>query len=388
MSVEARALFVVSAGLLAFGLAVLYSASSIEAIKTKGSSTFYLEKQLTGVLVGAILFAAAAKIDAERWREWAWRLMYGSLFLMLIIVLPFVPGAVAPFMYGSHRFLAVPGLGVSIQPSEFAKLAVIIWTAMLVVKKGGQMRHLLKGLTPFFVVVGALALLAAAEPDFSIALTFLLIMGVILFSSGARIGHFLFLGALGIPLAWKLASNWVSSHAYVVSRFQHLLHPGAGFEGVTPQLKQSLIAVGSGGLLGQGYGQGMQQAGWVSFAYNDFIGSVIGEEWGFVGMLFVIGLYSLYGYLAYRISMNARSRFQELVAVGISFTMVMTAFVHLGVVTGMLPTTGLTLPFISDGRSNLVLSMIMTGILVNIGSRRERLFGETQAQRVEAPGTA
>jgi cell division protein FtsW len=386
MGVEAKALFLVTATLLAFGLTVLHSASAVAAGQTEYGSTFFLVRQLQGVLAGAVLFAAAAKIDAERWSQWAWLLMFGALFMMLLLVLPFMPQSVAPVTYGSNRFLALPLIG-RMQPSEFAKLAVIVWTAMLVVKKGSTMRRLLKGLTPFFVVVGALAALAAMEPDISIALTFLLIMGVILFASGARIGHFLFLGALGAPVVM----HWLVTHAYVIRRFDAILNPGGGIDSLSWQLKQSLIAVGSGGILGQGYGQGMQQVGWVPMGNTDFIGSVIGEEWGFAGMLFVTGLFSLYGWMGFRIAASARSRFQQLVAIGITFTMLITAFIHLGVVTGILPTTGLTLPFVSFGRSNLLLSMLMTGILINIGSSRERVYGggarEGAGERLPIAGT-
>jgi cell division protein FtsW len=380
MSVESKGLFVVTGTLLAFGLAVLFSASALEATRKGLSSTHYLSQQLLGVVAGGVLFAAAAKIDAEKWREWAWYVVLAAALPMLIIILPFTPPSIAPEILGSRRYLSLGG--VTVQPSEGAKLAVIVWTAMLVVKKGGMMRHLLKGVTPFLVVVGALALLAAIEPDLSLALTLFLIMGVILFARGARIGHFLFLGALGTPVLW----GWVNTQPYVMKRFDFLLNP-AGIDHVAPQLKQSLIAVGSGRLFGQGFGEGMQQAGWVSMGFNDFVGSVIGEEWGFLGMLFVICLFSLFGWLGFRIANSARTRFQQLVAIGLTFTIVFTAFVHLGVVIGMLPTTGLTLPFISHGRSNLLLSLVMTGILVNIGSTREKILSdEKEEERLPVAG--
>jgi cell division protein FtsW len=253
------------------------------------------------------------------------------------------------------------------------------------VKKGEKLRHLLKGFSPFLVIVGMLALLAAVEPDVSVALTLFLIMGVILFASGARVGHFLFLGIVGAPgLIFFLQSK-----PYVMSRLEAVLHPGSAGKHFG-QLSQSIIAVGSGGLFGQGYGQGMQQSGWVPLSYNDFIGSVLGEEFGFIGILFVIAAFALYGYLGFRIAQNARSRFQQLLATGITFTMVFTAFVHIGVVLGLVPTTGLTLPFFSYGRSNLLLSFLMTGILVNIGSSRERVYSESPetAERVQVASTA
>jgi cell division protein FtsW len=318
--------------------------------------------------VGVVAFAVAAKVDAERWNRWAWPLMLACLVMMLITVLPFTE-SIAPRINGSRRFL----VGASIQPSEFAKLAVVAWTAMLVVKKGeGGLRRLTKGLLPFLVVVGALDLFAVLEPDLSAAMMFTLVMAVILFAAGARIGHFVFLGILGVPVLW----GQVQRLQYTLARMTSFINPGAAPAEISYQLKQSLIAVGSGGTFGLGFGQGRQQYGFVPFGYNDFIGSNIGEEWGFVGLCVLTLVYAVWAFLGFRIARNARTPFQKLMAVGLTFTMVVTAYLHIGVVIGLLPTTGLTLPFVSYGRSNLVLSMLLTGILVNIGSTRERVYND------------
>ncbi|HEU4632255.1 MAG TPA: putative peptidoglycan glycosyltransferase FtsW [Gemmatimonadaceae bacterium] len=368
MGVEARALVLLTATILAFGLATLYSASAIVAMQHELPSAYYLLRQLTGVPVGIVAFAVAAKMDAERWNRWAWPLMLVCLGMMLLTVLPFTE-SIAPRINGSRRFL----IGASIQPSEFAKLAVVTWTAMLVVKKGeGGLRRLTKGLLPFLVVVGALDLFAILEPDLSAAMMFTLVMAVILFAAGARIGHFVFLGILGVPVLW----GQVQRLQYTLARMTSFINPGAAPAEISYQLKQSLIAVGSGGTFGLGFGQGRQQYGFVPFGYNDFIGSNIGEEWGFVGLCVLTLVYAAWGYLGFRIARQARTPFQTLVAVGLTFTMVVTAYLHIGVVIGLLPTTGLTLPFVSYGRSNLVLSMLLTGILVNIGSTRERVYND------------
>jgi cell division protein FtsW len=368
MSVEARALVLVTAVLLAFGLAVLYSASAIEAMRTGRGSAFFLIRQLTGVVAGAAAFAAFAKIDAERWRAWAWPIMGLSILLMLLTVLPFTE-SIAPRINGSRRFL----VGGSLQPSEFAKIAVIAWTSMLLVKKqeNGSLRRLTKGLVPFLVVVGVLALLAALEPDLSVAMMFFLIMGIILFAGGVRIGHFIALGIMGIPVLW----HEVERLQYVLLRMNSFFDPGNAPQQINYQLKQSLVAVGSGGVFGAGFGQGMQQYGFLPFPYSDFIGSNVGEEWGFVGLTLLTLAFAGYAWLGFRIAARARTPFQRLLAVGLTTTMVLTAYLHVGVVVGLLPTTGLTLPFISYGRSNLVLSLLMTGVLVNIGSERQRVVG-------------
>jgi cell division protein FtsW len=210
-------------------------------------------------------------------------------------------------------------------------------------------------------------------------MTFCLIMGVLLFVGGARVAHFLFLGALAVPLlvheikqSSYASARWNSFIKQEQSDTSHTVKSR-----VSGQQNQSLIAVGSGGVLGVGYGEGNQQRGWLPLAYNDFIGSVVGEELGFVGLAGLTLAFALYGWIGFRIARQARSPFTSLLAVGLTFTTVLTAFTHIGVVIALLPNTGLTLPFVSFGRSNLVLTMAMTGILVNIGSARERVYGES-----------
>lgn len=370
MGVEARALVLVTAVLLAFGLAVLYSASAIAAMQEGRGSAYYFLKQLSGIAAGAVAFAVAAKIDAERWRTWSWPIMGIAIVTMLLTVLPFTKG-IAPPIHGSRRFL----FGGSIQPSEFAKLAIIVWTSMLLVKKqeSGQLRRLSKGMFPFLLVVGLLAVLAALEPDLSVAMMFVLIMAIILFAGGVRIGHFIALGIMGIPVLW----HELERLNYVVQRLLAFLGTSDARAEISYQLKQSLVAVGSGGLLGVGFGEGRQQYGFLPFPYSDFIGSNIGEEWGFVGLTLLVAAYALYTWLGFRIARAARTPFQQLTALGLTMMMALTAYLHIGVVIGLLPTTGLTLPFISYGRSNMVLSLLMTGLLVNIGSERQRVVGET-----------
>lgn len=368
MTIETRALVVVSALLLAFGLASLYSASAFEAVRDKLPSWYFLLKQITGVGVGIVFFAIAAKADAELWKKYAWLVMGLALFAMLLTVLPFTKG-IAPPILGARRYL----MHGSVQPSEFAKLAVIVWTAMLVVKKGDQLKRLTKGLLPILLVIGSLCVMAAFEPDLSTVLFFALQMVIIVFAAGARIGHFVFLGIVFTPILWAETQRL----QYVMERLMGFSEmAGAAHATVNYQLTQSLIAVGSGGWFGAGFGEGRQQNGFLPLSYDDFIGGSIGEEWGFVGLAALIALYALWGWLGFKIAKQARTPFQSLVAIGITTTMIITAYLHIGVVIGLLPTTGLTLPFISFGRSNLILSMMMTGILVNIGSVRERVSGE------------
>lgn len=365
MDASARWVVLITAALLAFGLAVLYSASAFDAVNNPDlrspNGTYYLFKQLSAVGVGAMLLVIAAKVDAGRLERYAWHIM-GFALLTMTAVLIF-----GNKHYGSRRFL----VGNSIQPSEFAKFAVIVWVAMLIVKKGETLRRLSKGLLPFLVIIGLLDLLAILEPDLSVAMLFTLLTGMLLYVGGARLGHFFLLGALMLPVAWRQ----VGGFAYAEARIASFFDPSAASQTISYQLNQSLMAVGSGGFLGRGFGKGMQQMGFLPFPYSDFIASNIGEEWGFLGLFLVSLAFAAYGLMGFRIARQARSQFLQLVAIGLTFTTVLTAYLHIGVVIGLLPTTGLTLPFISFGRSNLILTLLFTGILVNIGSTREKVIG-------------
>lgn len=366
MGPEARLLLVITASLLAFGLATVYSASAIYAQSKGMGGTYFFTRHFGGIIIGLVALAVFAKIDAEMWSRYAWPVMLLAIVLLLITILPFTE-SIAPRIRGSRRFL----IGSSLQPSEFGKIAVIVWTSMLVVKKGDTLRRLTKGLLPFLVIIGVLDVLVALEPDLSVAMMYTLIMGIILFAGGVRIGHFVVLAIVAIPLLW----GQLQRLNYALLRMTAFFDPKGAPTHVSDQLRQSLIAVGSGQTFGLGFGQGRQQLGFLPLAYDDFIAGSIGEEWGFVGMTLLILAFAAYAFLGFRIARKARSRFLQLTAVGITATVVITAYLHIGVAIGMLPTTGLTLPFISFGRSNMVLSLLMTGVLVNIGSTREKVIG-------------
>ena len=363
MGVEARALLIVTAALTVFGLATLYSASALVALQRDLPPTTFFFQQMTGVAAGIVVFALAAKFDAQRFEQLAWPIMITAIVLMLLTVIPGVSSTIG----GSRRFL----FGGSVQPAELAKIAVVFWTSMLVLRKGEQMRRLTKGLPPFLLIVGILAFLAFLQPDLSMALMFVLLMGIILFAAGVRVGHFVALGVLASPILW----HEIQKRHYALARIWSFIGSDKAPDEVSYQQVQSLIAVGSGGLTGTGFGSGRQQYGWVPMGIDDFIASTIGEEWGFIGMAIVVAAFGLYTWLGFRIARQARSPFLQLVALGLTATVAITAYVHIAVVVNLLPNTGLTLPFFSNGRSNLVLTFLVTGILVNIGSARERVYG-------------
>src|SRR3954463_2029327 len=295
MGAEARTLMLVSAVLTAFGLAVLYSSSAFVASNERnGASAYFLFRQLGGVAVGIVIFAAAAKFDADRYRDWAWHLMWFTMLTMFLVLV--LPERLAPTIHGSRRFL----VGSSFQPTEFGKLAVVVWVSMLIVKKGDSIRRLTKGLVPFLVVIGVLGLLAALEPDLSVAMLYALLMALLLFVGGARMGHFIAIGAMGLPLIVTKLEKL--RYGYAASRLTAFFHSGDAPSAVNYQLHQSLIAVGSGEWFGRGFGKGFQQANFVPFPYSDFVASNIGEEWGFIGIAGITIAFAIYALCGFRIA--------------------------------------------------------------------------------------
>jgi len=360
---EPRLLILLSAVLVAFGLASIYAASSTLVERGRVVGTSLVLDQVVGALVGGLLLLVAARIDLERVRRLSWPLVLAVFVMLLILVLPFTTG-VAPRINGSRRWLQLPG--VSIQVSELAKLAVVLWAAMLCAKKGTEVRRLRRGLLPILTVVGPLAALLLLQPDLSSAVEIGLLAMVVLFAAGARIGHFILLGVVAMPVLWQR----IEDVQYQLLRMATFLDPGADRLGATYQVDQSLIGLGAGKLFGVGFGQGQQKLGFLPYPYSDFIFSTIGEEWGFVGVVFLVVVYSLFLAVALRIARQAGDPFRQYLAVGLAAMIGVDAFTHMGVGLGILPTTGLVLPFVSYGRSSLVVALISTGLLINAGSRR------------------
>jgi len=359
---ESRLLILIAAVLVVFGLASIYAASSTLVERGRVVGTALVLDQVVGALVGALLLLVAARIDLERVRRFAWPFTIAVALMLLVLVLPFTT-AIAPRINGSRRWLQV---GVSVQVSELAKLAVVLWAAMLCAKKGTEVRRLRRGLLPILTVVGPLALLLLAQPDLSTAVEIVLLAMVVLFAAGARIGHFILLLAVAMPVLWQR----IEDVQYQLLRMSAFLDPGADRLGATYQVDQSLIGLGAGKFFGVGFGQGQQKLGFLPYPYSDFIFSTIGEEWGFVGVVFLTALYALFVFVALRLARAAGDPFRQYLAVGLAVLIGVDAFTHMGVGLGILPTTGLVLPFVSYGRSSLVVVLISTGLLINVGSRR------------------
>jgi cell division protein FtsW len=362
---EARLMLIITATLVVFGLVSVYAASSSLLSDGRPIGISLAFDQAVGAAVGGLMLIAAWRFDLGRLQRLAWPLMLATLLLLVVLLLPFTH-AVAPRINGSRRWLR---LGVSFQISELAKLVVVIWTAMLCAKKGKELRRLSKGVLPVLTVVAPMALLVLAEPDLSTAVVLVLLAMLVLFAAGARIGHFILLGIIAIPIAF----DRIEHVQYRVLRMTSFLDPGADRLSSGYQLNQSLIGLGAGKLFGVGFGQGQQKLGFLPYPYSDFIFSTIGEEWGFLGVLFLVVLYSAWLFLALRLAQSATDPFRRFLGVGLAAMIGVDAFLHMGVGLALVPTTGLVLPFISFGRSSLIIALVATGLLLNLGTRRRAI---------------
>lgn len=357
---ETRLLAVVTATLVAFGIAMVYGASSL--VRTSGGGVVggaFALNQFIGAALGGILMLTLARMDYRWLRTLAWPIMFATLVLLILPVLPFTD-PIAPVVNGARRWIRLGPL--SFQPSELAKLSVIIWCAMLATKKGEQVREFKKGLVPFLVVLGLVSGLILLQPNMSMAVVVALLGGIVLFTAGAKIGHFLLLGIVTVAAGLQL----IQRAGYRAERLDKFLN---GAEG-TSQIYQSLVGIGAGRLFGVGFGEGQQKFGYVSYAYSDFIFSTIGEEWGFLGIVLIVALYITFCWLGFRIARTAEDPFGQYLAAGLTAAVGVTAAMHMAVTLNLMPTTGLTLPFISFGRSSLVVSLIGVGILISIGRMR------------------
>ena len=373
---ETRLLGVVTLVLLVFGIAATYGASSLVTVNGKAAGIGFAWRQLTGAVVGGLLLLLLARVDYSRWRRWAWPLLGVTVALLLIPLLPFTH-AISPTINGARRW--VDAGPINFQPSELARLAVVIWCAMLASKKGEQVREFKKGVLPFMVMLGLVAALIGLEPNLSMATLVALLGGIVLFASGARIGHFFILTAVAVMLVF----HRIADAQYRLARVHTFLNPGqSNLEGGF-QIHQSLVGIGSGRLFGVGFGQGQQKLGYLPYAYSDFLFSTIGEEWGFLGVCLVVALFALFCWLGFRIAKTAADPFGQYLAVGLTATVGLTAFMHMAVSLGLMPTTGLTLPFMSYGRSSQVISLAGTGILISIGRLRWRPAAATAIVRSE-----
>jgi cell division protein FtsW len=362
---EAPALVLIAVLLLAFGLVSVYSASAVMA-QARGLEDYaFVMRQAAGAAAGLVILAGMSYVDYRRLRLFASPLLLGVLALLVFTILPGTE-PFAPVVNGARRWIQIGP--VAFQPSEFAKIALIAWTAALAVKRQDRLASLSRGLGPFLLVWGFVAVLIAVQPSLSAAMLAVLLAALVLFAAGARIGHFLLLAIVCLPLLW----SQVGGIGFRIRRIMAFVDPSHDIEGMSYQINQALIAVGSGGIFGRGFGRGQQKFGFLPEPHNDFIYAMIGEEWGLLGLMAVLVLFTAFALIGYRIARSAPDLFGTLLAIGLTNLIVVQALLHMMVNVALVPTTGVTLPFLSYGRSSLIVCLAAVGILMNVARQAER----------------
>jgi len=347
-----RRLLWIAALLVLVGFVVLYSASAPFSLRHYGSGTHMLAKQVIAALVGIVLLIGFARFDYHRLAAINDVLLVGAIGLTAITLLPigFVDGrwiSLGPFAF---------------QPTECLKLTLIVYLAAAIARKGERVRSFGHGVLPFLAVLAVLGALVLNQPDLGMLLIYAALTVAMLFFGGANLWHLAGIVGAGLPLvalAIRLAP-------YRFARILSFLDPRAYSTSSGYQTMQSLIAVGSGGLLGRGLGASRAKLFYLPQAHNDFILSIVAEETGLVGTLVILGLIGLLVWRAFVISERAPDRLGQLLAFGIGFTIGFQALVNAGVVVGILPVTGMTFPFLSNGGSSLIVTLAMVGVLLNV----------------------
>ncbi|MCA9608321.1 MAG: putative lipid II flippase FtsW [Myxococcales bacterium] len=346
--------------LIAFGVVMVFSASSVFASQRYENGYFFLIRQGVFALVALPMMVAIARIDYHVYRRFTYPLLAVVVGLLLVTALGFGHSA-----GGAARWIAVGP--VHIQPAEMAKVALIFWLAYSLSKKREKIRTFSVGFLPHMLGAGVLMLLCLKQPDFGSAVVIGLLTFILLFTAGARLGYILGAGILAAPVVYALVM-WVE---YRRLRMTAFMDPFGTRQGAGYQVAESLLSFGSGGLTGVGLGDSRQKLFYLPEAHTDFISAIIGEELGFIGLsLLMIGFLIVFG-RGIRAAIRAADDYGTYLAVGITMFIGMQAFTNLAVAMGMLPTKGLVLPFISYGGSSLLVNSAAVGVLLNVTRPRE-----------------
>lgn len=350
-------LFIIVTILTAIGILMIYSSSAIPALKRMNDLFFFLKRQMIWAVIGIVMMIIVSRIDYKNWDR-LFLLIFGLTIFLLILVL-----IMGKEVNGARRWLR---LGIlSFQPAELAKLTIIIYMARIIAKKGERIKDFMNGFLPVMSVVGLFVMLIMIEPDAGTAVTIGIIALSLLFAGGARLKHIMFLGIMMTPLMYTLVFNV----GYRMQRLKTYWDPWKDPYNSGYQIIQSYLALGSGGLFGVGLGEGKQKLFFLPEAHTDFIFSILGEELGFAGGAAVIALFAALIWLGFVISLRAEDAFGKYAALGITIMIGMQAVINICVVTGLLPTKGIPLPFVSFGGSSLLVNMMSIGILMNIAAQ-------------------
>lgn len=339
-----------------FGLVMVLSASWVRAHTSTGDSYYYLKRQLVWVLLGSLMLLIFSRIPARRLREIA---PYGIFVTIAMLVAVLIPG-IGKSAGGASRWIPIGSF--HLQPSELAKFAVVLYTADFLARKKGELYKVGDLVYPYGVVVGLIALLVMKQPDMGTTLAICMGAFALIFISGFKFRYVAGVGALGLAAG----AYFISTASYRLKRFTAFLDPMADPLGAGYHIRQSLIAFGSGGLIGVGLGMSRQKYSYLPAAHTDFIFAIIGEELGLLGTLFTISLFAVFAYHGIRIAFRCKNTFGRLLAAGLTSMIILQALVNMGAVTAVLPITGIPMPFISYGGSSLMVNLASVGILLSL----------------------
>jgi cell division protein FtsW len=344
--------------LTGFGIVMVFSAGAVFAAKTYGDWTYFLKREAIYAGVGLLAFFVGSRLDYAIYRKITYPLLFLSVALLAAVLKlgPAINGAVRWFRLGPLSF----------QPSELAKFALALYLAVLLARKAEKVRDFSMGFLPPVIMTGVFLGLLLKQPDLGTAV----IIGVtalgLMFVAGTRTSYILISVLIAAPVGWKV---FITGESWRMKRLLAFLYPWEYRRNTGYQLYESLISVGSGGVWGQGLGQGHQKLFFLPEAHTDFILAVVGEELGLVGVLAVLLCFSLLVWRGLRASMRARDAYGCYLAFGITCLFGLQTIVNMCVVLGLLPTKGLPLPFVSYGGTALVMSLFMAGVLANISAR-------------------
>jgi cell division protein FtsW len=362
-------LLVIVCALMGLGVVMIFSASAITALWRYNDPTYFLKRQFLHMIAGFFLLYVGMQIDYRWYRRAAYPILGVTVgMLLMVLLLGHTAG-------GAKRWVS---LGVMMfQPGEWAKIAMIMVLAYSVEKKDSKIKSFSVGFLPHLVLVGGVVLLLLKQPDFGTSVLIVSMMFVLLFVAGTRLSYILAVLLMAAVGAWQLVVN----SEYRMKRIMAFLDPWSHQDTIGYQVVESLIAIGSGRVSGEGLGNGMGKLGFVPALETDFIGTAIAEELGFMGISLVVVLFLLFLWRGLRIAFQARDLFGTYLAVGITVLFGLQAAINLGVISGMLPTKGLTLPFVSYGGSSLLCSMFAVGIMLNISRCADDAWEQKRALR-------
>jgi cell division protein FtsW len=353
-----RTLLVSILSLLVVSVVMVYSSSSVVALTTYDDPAFFMKRQILWAIIGLALMAITMRMDHRTFCDQ--RIAIGLAVVALILLSATLVPGIGKMVNGSRRWLRFGVL--SFQPSEFAKLALIVYLSYFISKKGERLRDFLNGLVPAYIVTGIFLMVAIRQPDFGAAMTLAGVALVMLFAGGANVLHLGGTAAAALPFVYFA----VAHSAYRARRIFSFLDPWADPQGAGHQIIQSFLAFGSGGIFGRGLGEGRQKLLFLPERHSDFIYAVIGEELGLIGALIVLVLFLIILWRGVRIALVSGDAFSRLLALGITLLICFQGLINMAVVTGLLPTKGIALPLVSYGGSSLVITMAALGVLLNI----------------------